>query len=244
MMTIKQVSELTGVSVRTLQYYDQIGLLPPAKYTDAGYRLYDDSALERLQQVLLFRELEFPLKEIKGILESPAFDRSKALERQIELLEMKKQHLEDLILYARGVKMIGVKAMNLKVFDRSKIDEYAKQAKEEWSGTAAYSEFEAKDSRRSDSEREELQEALLEIFAEFGTMRGKSADSPEVQMQVKKLQDFITENMYTCTDNILSGLGKMYGGGGDFTINIDKVGGNGTAELAAEAIEYYCTNKR
>ena len=81
MMTVKQVSELTGVSVRTLQYYDRIGLLPPAEYTEAGYRLYDDSALERLQQVLLFRELEFPLKEIKSILESPAFDAMCLLEK-------------------------------------------------------------------------------------------------------------------------------------------------------------------
>lgn len=243
MMTVKQVSELTGVSVRTLQYYDRIGLLPPAEYTEAGYRLYDDSALERLQQVLLFRELEFPLKEIKSILESPAFDRSKALEQQIELLELKKEHLENLILYARGVKMIGVKALNLKVFDRSKIDEYARQAKEQWGDTEAYSEFESKDSGRTDDEREQLQEELLKIFAEFGTMRGKEAESPEVQAQVRKLQDFITDNMYTCTDTILRGLGKMYGGGGDFTINIDKVGGNGTAELAAAAIEYYCTNK-
>lgn len=243
MMTVKQVSELTGVSVRTLQYYDQIGLLPPAKYTEAGYRLYDDAALERLQQVLLFRELEFPLKEIKSILESPAYDRSKALEQQIELLEMKKEHLENLILYARGIKLIGVKAMDLKVFDRSKIDEYVRQAKEKWGNTEAFSEFGAKDAQRTDEEREQLQQQLLAIFAEFGTMRGKSPESPEVQAQVRKLQNFITEHMYNCTDTILRGLGKMYGGGGDFTMNIDKVGGNGTADLAAAAIEYYCTEK-
>lgn len=86
MMTVNEASKLTGVSIRTLQYYDTIGLLPPAGYTEAGYRLYDDTAMERLQQILLFRELEFPLKEIKRILDSPNFDRSKALEQQIELL--------------------------------------------------------------------------------------------------------------------------------------------------------------
>ena len=83
MMTVNEVSKLTGVSIRALQYYDAIGLLPPAGYTEAGYRLYDDAAMERLQQILLFRELEFPLKEIKRILDSPNFDRSKALEQQI-----------------------------------------------------------------------------------------------------------------------------------------------------------------
>ena len=102
MMTVNEVSKLTGVSIRTLQYYDTIGLLPPAGYTEAGYRLYDDAAMERLQQILLFRELELPLKEIKRILDSPHFDRNRALEQQIELLTMKKEHLENLILFARG----------------------------------------------------------------------------------------------------------------------------------------------
>ena len=86
MMTVHEVSKLAGVSIRTLQYYDKIGLLHPTGYTDAGYRLYDDADLERLQHILLFRELEFPLKDIREIMNSPDFDRSKALEQQIELL--------------------------------------------------------------------------------------------------------------------------------------------------------------
>ena len=81
MMTVHEVSRLTGVSIRTLQYYDRIGLLHPAEYTDAGYRQYDDAALETLQQILLFRELEFPLKDIRRIIQSPAFDRQKALDQ-------------------------------------------------------------------------------------------------------------------------------------------------------------------
>ena len=93
MMTVNEVSKLTGVSIRTLQYYDTIGLLKPIEYTESGYRLYDDTSLERLQQILLFKELEFPLKEIKKIIDAPNFDRNKALEQQIELLTMKKEHL-------------------------------------------------------------------------------------------------------------------------------------------------------
>ena len=104
MMTVHEVSRQTGVSIRALHYYDQIGLLPPAGLTQAGYRLYDDTALERLQCILLFKELGFPLKEIRGILKSPAFDRTRALEQQIALLEMKKEHLENLIDLARGIK--------------------------------------------------------------------------------------------------------------------------------------------
>ena len=86
MKTVHEVSRLTGVSIRTLQYYDRIGLLHPAEYTGAGYRLYDDTALEALQQILLFRELEFPLKDIQRIIRSPSFDRQKALDQQIALL--------------------------------------------------------------------------------------------------------------------------------------------------------------
>ena len=105
MMTVHEVSKLAGVSIRTLQYYDKIGLLHPTGYTDAGYRLYDDTDLERLQHILLFRELEFPLKDIKAILNSPDFDRSKALEQQIELLRLKKEHIENLMNFALGIKM-------------------------------------------------------------------------------------------------------------------------------------------
>ena len=149
MMTVNEVSKLTGVSIRTLQYYDKIGLLHPAKYTEAGYRLYDDAALETLQQILLFRELEFPLKDIKEIISSPDFDRSKALEQQIELLKLKKEHIENLIDLAVGIKAIGVKPLTFDAFDTRKIDEYAAQAKASWGTTPAYKEYEEKSKGRT-----------------------------------------------------------------------------------------------
>ena len=96
MKTVKEVSKLAGVSVRTLHYYDTIGLLKPTEVTGAGYRLYDDTALERLCQILLFRELEFPLRVIKQIMDNPGYDKGKALEQQIELLTFKKEHIENL----------------------------------------------------------------------------------------------------------------------------------------------------
>ena len=117
MRTINEVSKLAGVSVRTLQYYDKIGLLKPTGYTESGYRLYDDTALESLQQILLFRELQFSLKEIREIISGPDFNRNKALEQQIELLTMKKEHLEHLIAFARGIQLIGVRTIDFSVFD-------------------------------------------------------------------------------------------------------------------------------
>ena len=240
MMTVNEVSKLTGVSIRTLQYYDKIGLLHPAKYTEAGYRLYDDAALETLQQILLFRELEFPLKEIKEIIGSPDFDRSKALGQQIELLRLKKEHIENLIELAKGIKLLGVRNLKFDAFDTRKIDEYAAQAKASWGQTPAYKEYEEKAKGRTREEDKKIYQGMIDIFAEFGAIRKSDPASGEAQALVKKLQDYITEHMYTCTNEILSGLGKMYAGGGDFTKNIDSFGGEGTAEFASKAIEYYC----
>jgi DNA-binding transcriptional MerR regulator len=240
MMTVNEVSKLTGVSIRTLQYYDKIGLLHPADYTEAGYRLYDDAALETLQQILLFRELEFPLKDIKEIIGSPDFDRSKALEQQIELLTLKKEHIENLIALAKGIKLLGVRKLNFDAFDTSKIDEYAAQAKASWGTTPAYKEFEEKSKGRTKEEDKIIYQGMIDIFAEFGAIRNTNPASGDAQTLVKKLQDYITAHMYTCTKEILSGLGKMYAGGGDFTKNINSYGGEGTAEFASQAIEIYC----
>ncbi len=240
MMTVHEVSRLTGVSIRTLQYYDRIGLLRPAKYTEAGYRLYDDAALETLQQILLFRELEFPLKDIKEIISSPDFDRSKALGQQIELLTLKKEHLENLIDLAKGIKLLGVRKLAFDAFDTRKIDEYAAQAKASWGTTPAYKEFEEKSKGRTKEEDRKIYQGMIDIFGEFGQIRDTDPASEEAQAMVKKLQGYITEHMYTCTNEILSGLGKMYAGGGEFTKNIDSYGGEGTAEFASRAIEIYC----
>ena len=194
MMTVNEVSKLTGVSIRTLQYYDTIGLLKPIEYTESGYRLYDDTSLERLQQILLFKELEFPLKEIKKIIDAPNFDRNKALEQQIELLTMKKEHLENLINFAQGIKQIGVKYMNFKVFDTKKIDEYCERAKEQWVDTAEYKEYEEKTKNWTKEDEVIAENEFMEIFAEFGQMKKNNSPDEQVQAQVKKLQDYITEH--------------------------------------------------
>lgn len=240
MMTVNEVSKLTGVSIRTLQYYDTIGLLPPTEYTEAGYRLYGGAAMERLQQILLFKELEFPLKEIKAIIDAPNFDRDKALSQQIELLTMKKEHLEHLINFARKIKTSGVNKMDFNVFDTTKMDEYSRQAKEQWGQTVEYKEYEEKTNNQSPDTQKLAWKNLMLIFADFGKMKEKDPGNEEVQLQVKKLQDYISEHFYKCSKEILKGLGKMYASGGEFTENIDKAAGSGTAVFAAKAIEIYC----
>lgn len=239
MMTVSEVSRLTGNSVRTLHYYDEIGLLKPSQVTGAGYRLYDDDALARLQTIMMFRELEFSLKDIGRIIDSPDFDRQKALEQQIELLMLRKERLEQLIEHASELQKKGVKEMDFRVFDRSRLDEYARKAKEMWGDTEAYREYEKKTEGYTGEMMEKTAEDMMKIFGEFGKIRDKSPDSTEAQELVRKLQAFITDNYYTCTDQILAGLGQMYAAGGEMTDNIDAAGGAGTAEFTAEAIGVY-----
>lgn len=240
MMTVREVSKLAGVSVRTLQYYDKIGLLHPSAYSDAGYRLYAEPDLERLQQILLFRELEFPLKDIQGIMESPDFDTAKALDQQIILLKLKKDHLENLITFAAGIKLLGVKYMDFSAFDRSKLDEYAARAKAAWGKTPQYSEFEEKAKNRTPKEDQILSGQCMMIFGKFGKIKDTDPSSEAARELVIKLQRFLTEHFYTCTDQILSGLGKMYAGGGEFTKSIDEYAGEGTAVFVNKAIQAYC----
>ncbi len=239
MMTVKEVSQRTGVSVRTLQYYDNIGLLNATGHTEAGYRLYDHTALERLQQILFFRELEFPLKDIRTILERPDFDRQKALQQQIELLTLKKQHIENLIALARGIVTSGAQNMDFSAFDSSKLERYAQQVKQSWGHTEAYREFEEKSKNRTTETENALGVGLMTIFAEMGQIKHTAPDSPNAQTLVRKLQSYITEHYYNCTPQILLGLGQMYSTA-EFAENIDAAGGAGTAQFACNAIKAYC----
>ena len=118
MKSISQVAKLTGVSIRTLQYYDEIGLLKPSELTAAGYRMYDDNALQTLQQILFFKELGFPLKEIKEILEKPDFDRIAAFKKQKELFLLKRDRLDRLIQLLERLEK-GEQCMSFKEFDLS-----------------------------------------------------------------------------------------------------------------------------
>ena len=239
MMTVNEVSKITGVSIRALQYYDKIGLLKPVDYTESGYRLYDDTSLERLQQILLFKELEFPLNEIQMILDSPNFHKEKALEQQIELLTLRKAHLENLIHYAREIKEKGENKMSFTVFNKEKIDEYSKQAKEQWGKTPEYADFKKKSKDRTDDEQTKISDGLMKLFEEFGQMKTCVPSDKKVHDQVKKLQNYICEHYYKCSDEVLAGLGQMYVADNRFTNNIDNAGGKGTALFVSRAIEMY-----
>lgn len=120
MRTVKEIAELTGVSARTLHYYDEIGLLTPTSKSEAGYRLYDDKAVETLQQILFFREFELPLKEIKSVMENPDLDRNQILQMQRKMLVAKKERMERLIACIDDI-LKGDNRMDFTVFSETEI---------------------------------------------------------------------------------------------------------------------------
>lgn len=238
-MQIKEFADITGVSVRTLHYYDEIGLLKPACVDRfSGYRYYDETSLLRMQEILFYRELDFPLKSIEEILSSPQYDKNSALKEQKHLLSLKKERLERLISAIEGA-MKGENVMN--AFDNSEIEKYKTEAQERWGKTAAYKEYEEKTGHHSKEKWNELADGMNDILGEFAVCmkNGGTPGSAEAQELVKKLQAHITDNYYHCTDEILAGLGQMYTADERFKNNIDKHA-DGTAVFISKAIEIYC----
>ena len=242
-MLIKEFADFTGVSVRTLHYYDEIGLLKPAIVDgQSGYRFYDENSLERMQEILFYRELDFPLKSICSILSSPDYDKEKALTEQKRLLLLKKKRLEKIITalenHQKGEQL-------MKAFDNTEFEatrqKYEAEAKGKWGSTAAYAEYTEKAKNYSKESYQTMADGLDQIMKEFALCMSSEAasDSVEAQKLVKKLQNYITANYYTCTDEILSGLGQMYVADERFRKNIDKHG-VGCADYISKAIAIYC----
>ena len=235
-MQIKEFAEQIGVSVRTLHYYDEIGLLKPSE-VDAqnGYRFYDEKSLERMQEILFFRELDFSLKTIAQLLSSPDYDKQQALTRQRQLLLAKKERLEQLINALDSLeKGEGFMKSNNEYEDLK--NKYAEEVRQRWGSTDAYKESQQ---RNIDfGKAVALLDAVFEEFAELNRSGISPGDEPG-KVQVEKLQQCITENFYTCTNEILAGLGQMYVADVRFKTNIDKHG-EGTAEFVSQCIKSYC----
>ncbi|MFH6650329.1 MerR family transcriptional regulator [Streptococcus suis] len=235
--TVKQVSHLTGLTVRTLHHYDQIGLLKPAFVAENGYRYYNQENLARLQEILLFRELDLPLKDIQQLLDVTEVNRQQVLRDHITLLELKRERLDRIINHARLLTEKGGEVMDFHAFDSSQLDAYKVEAKERWGYTSAFAEFEEKYDASKDRVFAQEMQAIFEVF---GKMQSLGAVHSDVQAQVANLQAYITENFYTCTKEILQNLGLMYVEDERFSANIDRAGGPGTAAFVSQAIAIYC----
>lgn len=214
------------VSVRTLHYYDEIGLLKPAFVDEQnGYRFYDEISLECMQEILFYRELDFELKSIAGILSSPDYDKQKALAEQRKLLILKKERLERIIAALDRAEKgkITMSAFNNSDYETAR-NRYEAEAKQRWGETDAYKERAEKTASYSKHKWQDVTDGLMTVLAKFAECMkdGHAVDSTETRTLVKELQNYITENYYTCTDEILAGLGQMYIADERFKNNIDK----------------------
>jgi len=249
---IKEVADIVGVSVRTLHHYDQVGLLKPESVTTAGYRLYTDHDLERLQQVLFFKELGFNLQKIKEILDNPGFDRKRALQTQRELLLKKRQRLEAIIDSVEktieslegGIEMS--KKEMFEAFDMTEIEkhqrEYADEVKQKYGNSEAYKESQKKTSGYTKDDWAAIQAKGNEIHRRIAELMDKDPADPQVQKAIGDWRQHITDCFYTCTPEIFRGLGDLYVNDERFTANIDKTC-PGLAKFMREAMHLYCNNQ-
>ena len=235
-LQIGEMAKLCGVSVRTLHYYDQIGLLRPETTADSGYRWYGAAEVAKMQQILFFRELDFSLKEIAALLCDPHYDRQEALRQHRTLLSMKRDRLNGLLdLLDRELK--GEHTMSFQEFDKDHIDRYAAEVKARWGGTAAYRESKERGYTAQDFAAQGRE--MEAMFARFAELRHGEPSAPEAQALVEEWRQFITDHYYNCTKEILAGLGQMYTADERFRENLDR-SGEGTAAFMARAIAIYC----
>ena len=242
-MRINEVVKLTGVSARTLQYYDEIGLLIPQKL-DNGYRDYTEENLEKLQKILFYRFLKFKLNDIKELLEDD-FDNLKILEQQRELILREKEkfevilhNIEKTISNYKGEQTMTIEE-KFNGFKKEDLNKYENQAVEK------YGKDTIEESKKRQSGREEIvTEEFNEVFRSMAKFKDENVDvaEKEVQSKVEDLYNNMNKYAFDCSIEVFSYIGKGYVHNPEFKKNIDKFG-EGVAEYTSKAIEKYCSDR-
>ncbi len=245
MYKVKDIADIVGTSVRTLHHYDYIGLLTPDSVTEKGYRLYSLENLERLQQILFFKELDFNLNEIKEILDNPNFDKKEALNNHKKLLEEKVRRLKRIINTVDNTinNMEEGIAMNEKImfdgFNSDEINKYKEEVKDKYGKTDAYREYKNKTFNYKKGDWNNLNKEMLDIFKRISDKMDLDPGSNEVQELVEEWRNYISKNLYNCSKQIFKSLGEMYVCDERFKNNIDKIK-YGLAQFLSDAIKIYC----
>lgn len=242
-LTVSQVARLAKVSVRALHHYDEIGLLSPSERSEAGYRLYTQADLQRLQQVLFFRELEFPLEEIRRILGDPSFDLRSALRMQRQLLSERSARLDALL----GAVDSALDALEKgKTMDQEKMFEafgdfdpakYEAEVKERWGDTEAYKESARRTKGYTKQDWQEMKAELERIQQALGALvgAGRAPNEPAAMDLAEQWRQHISKWFYPCSYAMHRGLGEMYVSDSRFMENIDRVK-PGLARFTRDAI--------
>jgi len=241
-MKVKEVADLVGISVRTLHHYDNIGLLTPETTTDSGYRIYSDDNLETLQQILFFRELDFPLKKIKEIIYSPSFNRKEALEMHRRMLLKKRSQLDKMIQTIDKTMQHTKGEINMPNEDKFSgfdfsYNPYEQEARERW-GDKAVDESNAK----MKENKEAFQNEFNAIYRDLAAIRHEEPDSYVAQKGIKLWYDYLNK-IGNYSMDAFEGLGQMYVADERFTKNIDQFG-EGLAVFMRDAMAVYAKDNR
>jgi DNA-binding transcriptional MerR regulator len=242
-LTVGSLAELAGVTVRTLHHYDEIGLVVPPGRTAGGYRTYGSAEVERLQEVLFYRELGFSLDAIRKMMSRPGYDRAAALEQQRYLLERKADHLVEMIdAIDRAIvaQRNGVKMSNedmLEVFGDFDPEEYEEEAKERWGETGAYQQSAQRTAGYGKGEWQAIKDESEGIYGSFAELMADGVVAEDVRAMdvAEQHRVHISRWFYDCPVEMHAGLGQMYVADVRFQENIDKHG-QGLAEYMAAAI--------
>jgi DNA-binding transcriptional MerR regulator len=244
--TVKKLADLAGVSVRTLHYYDEVGLLSPLSRSASGYRYYGDEEVVRLQQIMFFRELGFSLDEIKKIVSNPDFDVLEALQHHRIMLERKAERINELLATIDKTirELRGEMKMEIKEYYRGfsdeQIEKYREEVKQRW-GEKTLKESEERVIQMGKDKFTALQAEGGAIFSAIYNNMSLGFDSPEVQEQVARWRQWL-ENFSTYSDEAVAGLGQAYSQHPDFNKFFKKYGDD-FPEFLTKAIEYYCNAK-
>jgi len=244
-MNIQEAAALTHLSKRTLHHYDEIGLLRPKRKGDNDYRDYTDEDLQRLQEILLYREMGFALADIGVLLNSESKDKNDMMQKHKAVLLAKKARING-ILALIDKRMKGEKTMDFDAFDMKSIEEakseYAAEAKTRWGKTDAYKQSRQKTNRYTKEDWSKITAEANAIFEAFYILKDLKADDEKRLLLAEEWRQHISTYYYDCSYEILKGLGEMYVADERFTENIDKCG-EGTAKAMADSIKVLCEQK-
>ncbi|WP_106495222.1 MerR family transcriptional regulator [Lentibacillus sp. Marseille-P4043] len=245
-MKVKEVADLVGISVRTLHHYDEIGLLTPESTTESGYRLYSDSDLEALQQILFFKEIGFPLKKIKEIISSPSFDRKEALKLHRKMLLEKRSRLDQMIStidktiqHSKGEIDMSAKE-RFEGFDFSR-NPYEQEARDRW-GDKAVNESNAKVGNMSKGDQKTLEDEFNALYRKLAEIRHEPPESGIAQENIELRFNYLNK-VGTYSLDAFKGLGQMYVEDDRFTKNIDQFG-EGLAVFMRDAMAVYADKNK
>jgi DNA-binding transcriptional MerR regulator len=243
--TVQKLAQLAGVTPRTLRFYDKAGLLSPAEVGANGYRYYGEEELLRLQQILFFRELDFPLADIKRMIDAPDFDHAEALAYQKKLLELKKNRIEGIIMTIDTT--INAMTNDTRPTDKDiygdlstdEIDAMKNEARERWGGTEAYRQSRERAAKFTKQDWQRMREESESYMKELVALQeaGAAPESPEVQAQIARHHAGI-ERFYDCGPEIYAGLADMYVADPRFTAVYEKAG-TGMADYLSKGMKHF-----